>query len=447
MTQAAVVKENQWTNISQLTDAVSGDVREKLENLGVKIQKDLALRYNPVQFRNDGGKLNIRMSGIAGQLSFHGHEILVAPKFVDNPKQGQDWSASTISMMNRVRTTRLTYTPSNFLSRGVVSFVDHVALSFADSLKKAAKRDPIHIYKSREEIRNSLSGRLLIDRQLQHILKRPGTLACEVDYLDTNNDFNHALHFAAARFNALTLSPRVKELVHQAQQSLPKISGPARLPRVIPKTPPPQYDHYMDALEIAGDFLSGIGRSTAHGNVSGYGLLLNMEQLFEKFVERCLQQVTRTNLGDNWDLKAQYSQIYAYPENHGGKNYYTKPDNVIFKDNCPAIVLDAKYKKYSDAEENGNSKPKNSDVYQLVASMASNGCHVGALIYPKLDDTENDIPGNVRLWSVDFNQVKMIVGAITLDLGRLHDSSAILDLERHLADDLGSLLNHRPVTQ
>src|SRR5262249_37702234 len=151
---------------------------------------------------------------------------------------------------------------------------------------------------------------------------------CNVDYLETNNQYNHLLHWAARRFEALTFDPQVRRLIAGIVPRLPPIVGPPQVAAQLPLLPPPQYRHFVDALDIASTLARGFIHSQARGRVRGYGYLINMEQLFEKFIERSLAHSV-TGMGAAFTVVAQETRCYARPIG-GTRSYYTRPDNVVY---------------------------------------------------------------------------------------------------------------------
>jgi 5-methylcytosine-specific restriction endonuclease McrBC regulatory subunit McrC len=174
--------------------------------------------------------------------------------------------------------------------------------------------------------------------------------------------------------------------------------------------------------------------------VSGFGLILGMERLFEEFVEKSLLKAVRFIALEDVEIRAQDTRAYAFPTESDLRCYFTRPDDVLYLRNKPVLVIDAKYKKLADADEINLKKPANSDVYQLVASMTAHDCSDGLLIYPKMFGDADLGDGQVRSWKVDAFGKQLRVNAVALDLASLQTSEDLLLLDQHLADVVTSVL-------
>jgi 5-methylcytosine-specific restriction endonuclease McrBC regulatory subunit McrC len=69
------------------------------------------------------------------------------------------------------------------------------------------------------------------------------------------------------------------------------VALPVTLPTQLPLATPPQYKHFSEAIEIASLLARGYGYGHEAGRSSGYGYVVNMEKVFEGFVERSLYHV------------------------------------------------------------------------------------------------------------------------------------------------------------
>jgi hypothetical protein len=112
---------------------------------------------------------------------------------------------------------------------------------------------------------------------------------------------------------------------------------------------------------------------------------------------------------------------------------YSRPDNVVVVGGSPEVVIDAKYKRLSDAVDAHLRRPNNSDVYELVAAMTAHGCHRGLLIYPRILGDVELLDGELRTWNVDAFGTSLVVGAVGLDLARLRGRADLQALHGRLA--------------
>jgi 5-methylcytosine-specific restriction enzyme subunit McrC len=439
------IRENSWYQLSKLfgTSLDSNkrnrwfqDAKSKSE----QIKRDLGLRSAPliIEHRNEGWSLKV--SGIAGTLKLFGTYLQVAPKFVTQNLFMGEWQTSVLAMLNRARRTHYTYSPIKGIALTRATFLDHIALAYIDALETALKEEPIQVYRNREETSSFLRGRLAVARQMQMTLTRPHQIQCEVDYLETDNQFNHLLHWAGNKFVTLIFDPQVRRKMSAVLMRLPRIAGPPQVPSHLPVWPPPQYKHFLEALEIASVLARGYGHATEEGRFAGYGYILNMEKLFEGFVEKTCAHISSTLT----DLKAlpQVSRMYATAVGHSGKSYFTRPDNVIYRNGKPLLIVDAKYKQFEHSETGTKSRPQNSDIYQLFASMISHECDRGLLVYPRMMTSSEPKEGTVKLWRISCAGLELLVGAISISVSQLSTKSRLNDLDKVFTRQTNEILSY-----
>jgi 5-methylcytosine-specific restriction endonuclease McrBC regulatory subunit McrC len=438
-------RENEWFSLRPL---VSGELtaererwyREEFRVLSERLKRDLTLRQTPLAFDLVGGEPRLRVSGIAGTLNLRrGITVQVSPKFAQVTGGAGAWEESILTMLERVRKRQYVHARSRRLSTRPATFLDHMALAYVDALTDAMREDPIRTYVVREEVAPFLRGQFAVERQIASLLDRPGRIHCNVDYLETNNVFNHLLHWAVRRFEALAFDPQVRRLAASMAPRLPPIIGPPQLTSHLPLLPPAQYPHFGDALDIASTLARGVAHSQARGRVRGYGYLINMEQLFEKFVERSLAHIV-ISLGPTFSVVAQEARRYARAITDT-RSYYTRPDNVIYKDAAPRMLVDAKYKRLEEADEGTPTRPNNSDVYQLYASMIAHGVKLGLLVYPRVI-SEGIVRGRspLQVWEVGHPPSNGVITAVSLDLGGLRARAQLLEFDRSFVTTLEAVL-------
>ena len=438
-------RENEWFSLrstiaGELTAEEERSHREEVRSLGERLKRNLGLRQSPLAFDVLGGEPRLRVSGVAGTLNLsRGVTVQVSPKFAEVGEGAVAWEESVLTILERVRRRQYVHARTRGLSYRPATFFDHMALAYVDALTYALREEPIRTYFTQEEITPFLRGQFAVERQVASMLDRPGRIHCNVDYLETNNPYNHLLHWAARRFEALAFDPRVRRLVADVKPSLPAISGSPQLAAHLPLLPPPQYRHFADALEIASTLARGFVHSQVRGTVRGYGYLLNMEQLFERFVEVSVAHAA-TRLGPTHTAVAQETRRYARSVG-GTRSYYTRPDNVVYEDNSPRLLVDAKYKRLEEADKGTPSRPNNTDVYQLFASMVAHGVDRGLLVYPRVSG-EAASPEMLPLqrWEAGPPSDLRLIAAARLDIGRLRTAAHVRSLDEALANTMQTFM-------
>lgn len=444
------IRENQWFSLRDVPGYPSDAPRRYLwqEEINVRSQQikhDLRLRRTPLSLEEREGDPYIRATGIAGTLRVFNTDFQIMPKFVDTAAGWGAWQESVLTMLARARRSGYTYSHLRRVTRQQVPFLDHVALAYRDALEQALRAEPIHVYQIREETAPFLRGRLAVGRQMRALLDHPHRIQCDVDYLETDNAFNRLLHWAGERFLVLVYDGQVRRQLSDALSRLPAVSPPPRLPARLPISVPPQYRHYAEAVEIASALARGYGHGQTTGRWSGYGYVLNMERLFEAFVEKSLMQAVRRLEGEEaYIIKPQETRLYAQAIEHSGKSYFTRPDNVLYQGDKAVLVVDAKYKRLADAEEGTTLKPRNTDIYQLFASLSSHACGRGLLVYPRILADEELGEDRVRFWHVPAGGHSLLLAAVALDVSNLSSSAALQQFDEKLAEVIRRVLRFEP---
>lgn len=438
------IRENTWYGLSSLLGTtvqprLRSEWLREAKSKSDRIKRDLSLRSSPLIVEERENGLALKVTGIAGTLRLFGTYLQVAPKFVTEESLVDRWQASVLTMLNRVRRKHYTYVPIKGIALTRATFIDHIALAYVDALEKALRAEAIHVYKAREETSSYLRGRLSISRQMQVALVRPQQIQCEVDYLETDNQFNSLLHWAGNRFSALAFDAQVRRSLSTTLSRLPAIVGPPGVPVHLPVRPPPQYNHYLEALEIASTLARGYGLGSEAGRFAGYGYVLKMEKLFEGFLEKTLAHI-QDKLGfGGLTVRPQVSKIYATPMGHSGSSYFTRPDNVLYSNGNAVLLIDAKYKEFEHSETR-TRRPQNSDIYQLFASMVAHESERGLLIYPRMLTQEEPTEGQIRLWRISTPTNPLLIGAVTIELSQLVTKVNIDQLDASVAKMINDML-------
>jgi 5-methylcytosine-specific restriction endonuclease McrBC regulatory subunit McrC len=225
---------------------------------------------------------------------------------------------------------------------------------------------------------------------------------------------------------------------------LPPVLQPARIAAELPLRAPPQFDYYDEALDIASRLASGYGHGQTSGPYAGYGYLIGMERTFEAFVESTLRVCVANIPGRRLTTKPQASKLYALAQNPDINSYFTRPDNLLVDSTTgnSFLLVDAKYKSLTDAEEDGSSaRPKNSDLYQLFASLVSHGCLHGLLLYPRLMGQSALDDGQARFWRVDSNGQTYWLAAATVNVGQADSLRSLAELDHSVTDVLATVID------
>lgn len=437
----STVFENQWVTWGSLFPEDGADLvvaQKAAQHASRKIKQQLGLRSEPFQFSASPSGLEFRATGIAGTLALREVTIEIVPKFVRRQERLKDWNMSTLFLLEALAGKHVISLLADLQEWESHSIVELIANAFADAAERGLRDQAIRIYRQTEESSVVLRGRLNIARQLRNYVQAPHLLECDVDELDDENPFNDVLRWAASILANLARGKDLKIRLEHIASALPGDPAKSQTYRHLRLIPPPQFQVWTDALELARLLASGMTLSSLGGHGSGYSLMFNMERAFERFVEVGLARALRQIGSGEMRSRRQEHTIYAEPSFLGGKSLYCIPDNVIRRHEQPLMVVDAKYKLLDvDLQDQSGglveAKPTSTDVYELLTGMLAHRCTLGLLVYP--GSSERDEPA-VRSWRINAYGTDVYIGLVPMQLINLHSRAELSEAFAKLADQI-----------
>lgn len=138
-------------------------------------------------------------------------------------------------------------------------------------------------------------------------------------------------------------------------------------------------DYYTNALRLTQFILQNLFVDDLRQGVSStFSLLVDMNRIFEKVIERALTEVV-----DDWDGWSVRSQETSRTLITGGTKQVTIRPDLLLEDHSGEVrvVGDVKWKL---------GQPSNADFYQLSAYQLTYGVP-GLLIYPEQDGSVSSV--------------------------------------------------------
>ncbi len=404
---------------------------------GKSIQTRLGLRSAPFKFRQSKRGLDIQVMGVAGSLSLREATLEIVPKFVAREEHLEEWSTSTLFLLESLagkHVMSLLAHRRQWKSHNVNDLIGH---AFLEAAERGLRDRPVQVYRQLEESSVVLRGRLNVVRQTRNSYTRPHLLECDVDLLDDENPFNDVLKWAASTLARTVYDTRLKLQLQSLAETLPGSAERSAIHRYMRLTPPPQFQAWSDALELARLLAAGMTLPGAGGAQLGYSLLFNMERAFERFVEIALSKSLLLTGDFSLTSKRQDWTIYATPNFEGGKALGCRPDNVVRRDGTPFMVVDAKYKVLDGAlVDSANidlqARPVSTDIYELAAGMAALGCKHGVLVYPSVKAPPAQ-SSRITSWSLNMYGTRVHIGAIPVPLANLKSRADLTEAYSALA--------------
>lgn len=440
-----LVENGPWRSVSEVI-AFKGqrnnNVHKAVERANFHCKKSLGLRQPPIELREDNsGGYEIRARGVSGTFSTNSFSVNIAPKFVPQANIEESWGGDLISFVRYSQKKDHIFTQSFNLEKSGSSLIDLLGMAFLDAVKDALKDQLIHTYKTRELQLPNIRGRLNIHRQVQSVYKTPHLFQCDVDQMNTENEFNSLIKWAALILSKSVKSANLKRELIEISYKIPGRPNNQLAKREVNIITPPQYRSWKPALEICSMLQKSISLNAGNDVRHGYSILFNLEKIFEQCIERLLKKSVNLMKMNGLQCKPQASIEYAKPIFGSNRSFYSKPDNLVYGARGSVALVDAKYKLLSDKEGFGNRKPQNPDAYELVAGMTAHACNVGLLVYPKVYSTVPLNDDQLKVWEVNSFGQKFKIGSLALDLIMLKDKAGRDKLSATIADVLDQLIS------
>ena len=255
----------------------------------------------------------------------------------------------------------------------VPDLVQAMARLLRVSARRAFSRGLHRGYRSREEALTTIRGRILVDEQIRRRFNIP--IPIEVRYDEYTEDItaNRLVKAAATMLVQMRLrSHDDRAAMHYLLARLANVSLVEYSPRHVPEVRFNRLnERYREVVGLSRLVLQHASIDTQSGEADTPGFLMDMNQVFEKFVVRSLRHELKLSPG-------AWCPPCKIPLDKGGK-VWLKPD-LSWWETGPdgrrvcTFVGDAKYKRID------HSIP-NADLYQLLAYATALDLPGGLLVY------------------------------------------------------------------
>ena len=341
---------------------------------------DTDISFIEKQINADGTKLGIEYTGDGSVvLSSSRYVGIVAlpdgPTIEVIPKSAGDNFVSLLQYANGVAAQ--TIQRRTEVQRGT-AFLDALAALFVDEVETILQHGLAKAYQREQETEELLRGRLDIQRQLQ----RQGTIPTEfeVSYDDLTADIpaNQGVLYAAVLLKRITTDQRLRQRLDQQTTRLRReVSVRQVRPHEFADIEVSRLNkYYRDALRLAELIVRNVYiEELREGKRGSYGLLINMDTIFEAVVERAFRDaVNQTAEWDGWQVVGQANVTGLVTG--GTPRVQMQPDFVVRNPDGEVVFTgDAKWKTGTVRQD---------DIYQLTAYQLADDVP-GALVYPGQD--------------------------------------------------------------
>jgi 5-methylcytosine-specific restriction enzyme subunit McrC len=237
-----------------------------------------------------------------------------------------------------------------------------------------------------------LHGRIDVPAQLRESVVRKDRLHGIRDDFTADVPCNQAPKATAERLLASSLlGGRVREALVQALRGFEEVTPTSLTPHVFAAAEADRLaEGYRPLLDLCRLLADALGPSDAAGMTSCPAFLIDMERVFERYVTR---GVTKA-FADGWTGAAQQTHVVA-------PGVEMRPDLTLYRDERPALVVDAKWKRPIGA-------PAPADLYQMLAYCTALGVGQAALIYPGRRDAVRVFPLHNAPIRVEMHTLRVV---------------------------------------
>ncbi len=234
-------------------------------------------------------------------------------------------------------------------------------------------------YAERTEAGPFLQGRLDVASHIREPAGRKDRLHCRFEDFTTDVPCNQVPRATADLvLQCPLLAEGVRAALRQALAPFAEVTPiplrPESFRVVSPDTAtPPSRLAYRPLLDVCRLLAEGLSPRDAAGSISFPTFLLDMEQVFERYVTRAVEAAFVGT--DRFTVAVQQSFI-ASRASPGRPDLLMRPDLTVERDGRPWLVVDAKWKDVETAA------PEPADVYQVVAYATALGIDRAVLVYP-----------------------------------------------------------------
>jgi 5-methylcytosine-specific restriction enzyme subunit McrC len=321
----------------------------------------------------------IKFNSYVGVLQVGDTVIEVLPK-ADRGADGTEieWRKLLIAMLRFTSDVAPDAPSSADLTLQPNSILEHYFEMYLRELEYLIRMGLVKRYRQVEENASALKGSLVFSQHIQQNLVHQERFFVRHDTYDTQHLLHQILYKALRLLKQINTLPKLHQRIGAMLLQFPEME-PVKVTaatferlRLDRKTA-----HYAQALDIAKLLLLNFHPDLLQGSNHLLALMFDMNQLWERFVTRVLQEGLPS---------FQVSDQTSSPFWNADKFSYLRPDILVWDRGGEVVklVLDAKWKTL----DGGNPSPE--DLRQVFAYLYHFDCSMGGLLYPGREHPRGD---------------------------------------------------------
>lgn len=319
------------------------------------------------------------------------------------------------------------------------SLLDILIRTFADRLLAAVRHGLPREYRTEEDDRNTLRGRLNVGRQFTVLAARPNQLACRYDELSSDIALVQVMKACVLFVSRFARAGETRRRLDELRFLLADTTTvhPSALPWADIRINRSNRT-WAELVTLAQMLMRRDWQDTRHdpGRQQGISLLFPMNDLFETYVATLSRRVARRH---GFTMEAQGGGLFCVRDDDAGGRqlFQTRPDIIIRDDGGRArLIIDTKWKRISSQLEDKRQGVSQADVYQMMAYGELYDCADLVLLYPRqaVARTRRRLPikpSGVRALQVADIDVTADLHAIEQELAELIERASSNRAEFH----------------
>ena len=265
--------------------------------------------------------------------------------------------------------------------------LEAIALAFARRTQRAIQRGLLQGYRREEDALNTVRGRIRFGEQIGRRFGIPIPIEVAFDEFTEDIEENRLLKTAIHRLgHTFIRSEHIRREVRSLRPAFTTVGLGSYRRGVAPEVRYTRLnEHYRPAVELARLIIENSSLELLHGKVAGASLLIDMNEVFERFLYVALREALGLP-----EREWKHEEGLILDED---RRISMKPDlswwppGAAKNGSRPIFVGDAKYKKL---------KPRgfeHVDIYQMLAYCTAADLPSGLLVYAAGEDE----PGSYKI--------------------------------------------------
>lgn len=366
----------------------------QLELLNEQLSKNVSgQRDTIVEVERKGIKSNHHV----GIIRIGDKSLQILPKIDYETGINQSYSAThnLLYMLSYVNNLNLRMRDINSLKGDKSDWFEILTGFFASELHTLFRRGVERQYVNIEENLPVVKGRWLLQQQ---IIRQAGVkhrFEVSYDELSPDTPLNRVFKYVVTTLLPITRDAMNIRLLHELRDWLldVKLLTDVRQEQLNQVNFTRLNERFLPAFNLARLFIEHRAPTLLTGELTSFAFVFNMNQLFQEFVARFIQQHWRMIVPKLWEhievtQQAKGRAVYLLEKQGANRQLVLKlePD-LLFGGTPPRLIADTKYKRLKPDEKRlGVSE---ADLYQMLAYSVRFKCRNVLLIYPSIEGIDS----------------------------------------------------------